>query len=76
MSNFGFDAFGEAIDDSASGARQASDAREAGWLQRVGTSAFWTLVIAIVVARAIYFEDGSFNFERIASLLQGLFAAI
>ena len=31
------------------------------WLARAGAGIFWALVITIVVARAIYFEQGVFN---------------
>jgi hypothetical protein len=45
-------------------------------LKTAGTGAFWGLVGAIVLARAIYFEPGSFSFERAVAWMQGLLAML
>ena len=39
-----------------------------------GTGLFWVLVVAIVLARAVYFEPGNFSFERAMAWIQGLMA--
>jgi hypothetical protein len=72
MSSPGFDAFGEPI------AAESADASRRGsaWLLRAGTGAFWLLVVAIVSARAIYFEPGAFSFDHAVAWAQGLFAAL
>jgi hypothetical protein len=69
MSNSGFDAFGEPIV-----AESAAPAGGSAWLLRAGTSVFWLLVVAIVFARAVYFEPGAFSFDRAIAWAQGLFA--
>jgi hypothetical protein len=68
-----FDLFGEpvAVIDAA---EQAGASR---WLTRTGAGLFWALVIAIVAARAVYFEPGVFNgLDRALAFAQGLFAAL
>ena len=68
-----FDPFGEqvAIADAA------EPARASRWLTRTGASLFWALVIAIVTARAIYFEPGVFNgLDRALAFAHSLFAAL
>ena len=65
-----FDPFGEPV-------RIADAAEPARWLARTGTGLFWTLVIAIVAARAVYFEPGVFNgFDRALAFAQSLVAAL
>ena len=73
MSQSAFDPFGEpvpAIDPSIDGGRVSR------WLKTAGTSVFWVLVVGIVLARAVYFEPGVFNFEHAVAWAQGLFAAL
>ncbi len=68
-----FDPFGEqvAMADAAEGAPASR------WLARTGAGLFWALVIAIVAARAIYFEPGVFNgLDRAIAFAQSLFAAL
>jgi len=68
-----FDPFGEpvAIADTA------EPAGASRWLTRTGAGLFWTLVIAIVAARAVYFEPGVFNdLDRALAFAHGLFAAL
>jgi hypothetical protein len=73
MSQSAFDPFGEpvpAIDPSVANGRAST------WLKTAGTSVFWVLVVGIVLARAVYFEPGVFNFEHAVAWAQGLFAAL
>jgi len=68
-----FDPFGEpvAIADTA------EPVAASRWLARTGAGVFWALVIAIVAARAIYFEPGIFNsLDRALAFAQALFAAL
>jgi hypothetical protein len=68
-----FDPFGEPV-TMADAAEQAPASR---WLARTGASLFWALVIAIVAARAIYFEPGVFNgLDHALAFAQSLFAAL
>lgn len=73
MSQPAFDPFGEQV--PAVGLALAPD-RASKWLKSIGTGLFWTLVAAIVLARAIYFEPGSFNFDRVVAWLHGLLAFV
>ena len=73
MSQSAFDPFGEpvpAVDPSA-----ASEGASK-WLKTAGTSVFWVLVVGIVLARAVYFEPGSFSFDRAVAWVQGVFAIL
>ena len=68
-----FDPFGEPV----AMADTAGPARASRWLMRTGSSLFWALVIAIVAARAVYFEPGVFNgLDRALAFAQSLFAAL
>lgn len=68
-----FDPFGEPV----TMADTAELARASRWLTRTGAGLFWTLVIAIVAARAVYFEPGVFNgLDRALAFAQSLFAAL
>ena len=68
-----FDPFGEQV--AATGT--VEPVRGSRWLARTGAGLFWTLVIAIVAARAIYFEPGVFNgLDQALAYVQGLFAAL
>jgi type IV secretory pathway VirB2 component (pilin) len=66
-----FDPFGEPV--PAAERSLASD-RTTKWLKSAGTGLFWVLVVAIVLARAVYFEPGNFSFERAMAWIQGLMA--
>ena len=71
MSQPAFDPFGEpvpAVDTSTAPIRASK------WLKSAGTSVFWALVAGIVLARAVYFEPGSFSFDRALAWVQGVFA--
>lgn len=53
-----FEPFGEAVPLSGeTGVR----ARASRWLVRAGTVLFWTMAIAIVIARAFCFKPGLFD---------------
>jgi hypothetical protein len=68
-----FDPFGEpvAIVDAL------EPASASWWLARTGAGLFWALVIAIVAARAVYFEPGVFNgLDRAIAFAHGLIAAL
>ncbi|WP_036048821.1 hypothetical protein [Bradyrhizobium sp. Tv2a-2] len=68
-----FDPFGEPV----TMADTAESARASRWLTRTGASVFWALVIAIVAARAVYFEPGVFNgLDGALAFAQSLFAAL
>ena len=73
MSQPAFDPFGEPVPATAPSI--VSD-RPAKWLKSAGTSAFWALVAGIVLARAVYFEPGSFSFDRAVAWVQGVFAIL
>ena len=68
-----FDPFGEPV--AMADAVEAVPASR--WLTRAGAGLFWTLVIAIVAARAVYFEPGVFNgLDRALAFAHTLFAAL
>ncbi|WP_407175328.1 hypothetical protein [Bradyrhizobium sp. STM 3562] len=68
-----FDPFGEPV----AIAETRATARGSRWLTRTGAGLFWTLVIVIVAARAIYFEPGVFNgFDRAVAFAQSLLASL
>jgi len=71
MSQPAFDPFGEPV--PAVEQPIASD-RASEWLKSAGTSLFWLLVAGIVAARAVYFEPGTFSFEKAVAWAQGLLA--
>lgn len=73
MSQPAFDPFGEPVPtaDPSAGSHRA-----AKWLKSGGTGIFWVLVAAIVLARAVYFEPGSFSFDRVVAWVQGVLALI
>jgi hypothetical protein len=73
MSQPAFDPFGEEVPTLEP--TSAPD-RASKWLKSTGMGLFWMLVAAIVLARAVYFEPGSFNFDRAVAWLQGLFAFV
>ena len=73
MSHPAFDPFGEPVPAVATAI--ASD-RPSKWLKSAGTSVFWALVAGIVLARAVYFEPGSFSFDRAVAWVQGVFAIL
>lgn len=69
MSQSAFDPFGEPVPVNEPSRGPVRTTRLLKW---VGIGSFWTLVAAIVVARAALFEPGSFSFDRAVALLQAL----
>ena len=68
-----FDPFGEPVVVAGT----AETAQTSRWLERTGAGLFWTLVIVIVAARAVYFEPGVFNgLDRALAFAQSLFVAL
>lgn len=53
-----FEPFGGAVPLSGEAAARARGAR---WLVRAGVVLFWTIAIAIVIARALWFEPALFD---------------
>lgn len=72
MSQPAFDPFGEPVPAAE---RTRGPDRAATWLKSAGTGIFWVLVVAIVLARAVYFEPGSFSFERAIAWMQSLLSS-
>jgi len=68
-----YDPFGEPV--AMANAGEPTGASR--WLTRTGAGFFWTLVILIVAARAVYFEPGVFNgLDRAIAFAQNLLAAL
>ena len=68
-----FDPFGEPV--AIAGTAETTNTWR--WLARSGAGLFWTLVIVIVAARAVYFEPGVFNgLDRALAFAQSLFVAL
>ena len=66
MEQMGYEPFGERlVPEGEAGPRS----RASKYLLWTGTALFWSLVGAIVVARAVFFEPGVFDsFSRVAAL--------
>jgi hypothetical protein len=70
MERTGFEPFGEPL-TSATDAQPQS--RASRLLLRAGTALFWSLVAAIVLARAAFFQPGVYDsFSHVASLAKNL----
>lgn len=70
MERTGFEPFGEQL-VSATDVQPKS--RASKLLLRTGTGLFWSLVAAIVLARAAFFEPGVYdNFSHVASIAKNL----
>jgi hypothetical protein len=71
MERFNFEPFGERLTQQD---RLRQDGRASKWLLRIGSTVFWSLVAAIVLARAAYFDPGVFaGFDRLAGLVRSVF---
>ena len=70
MERLKFEPFGERLTQEDSLRRGG---RASKWLLWSGSAAFWSLVVAIVLARAAYFEPGVFSFDRLATLARAVF---
>jgi hypothetical protein len=68
MEHMGYEPFGERLaPEGEAGPRS----RASKYLLRTGIGLFWSLVAAIVVARAAIFEPGVFDeFTRVAALVK------
>ena len=70
MPDVQFDSFGEPLrDDRALATKPQGQASR--WMLRVGTGMFWTLVVAILSARVLYFDpDFASKFGQMAALFR------
>ncbi|XSC45389.1 hypothetical protein ACF1BQ_004455 [Bradyrhizobium sp. RDT10] len=71
MERLRYEPFGERLvpEGEAAGPRS----RASKYLLWAGTGLFWSLVGAIVIARAVFFEPGVFDgFSRVAALARAL----
>jgi hypothetical protein len=70
MERTGFEPFGEQL---VSAKDTQPNSRASKFLLRAGTGLFWSLVAAIVLARAAFFEPGVYDgFSRVAFLAKSL----
>lgn len=68
MKRLRYEPFGERL---ASEGDAAPASRASRYLLCAGTGLFWSLVGAIVIARAVFFEPGVFDdFSRVAGLVK------
>jgi hypothetical protein len=68
MERLRYEPFGERL---APEGDVAPPSRASKYLLWAGTGLFWSLVVAIVIARAVFFEPGVFDeFSRVAALVQ------
>ena len=71
MERVEFEPFGERLTQEDS---PRQDSRASKWLMRAGSAVFWSLVVAIVLARAVYFDPSVFaGFDRLAALARTVF---
>ena len=76
MQDTKFDSFGEPLAKGLT-----SDSQQRGntsrWVMLAGTSVFWSMVVVILSARAVYFDpDFAAKFERLAELPRTLLALL
>jgi hypothetical protein len=70
MERLGFEPFGERLVPQQDARAQSRFAKYLLW---AGTGVFWSLVGAIVLARAAFFEPGIFDgFSRVAAVAKSL----
>ena len=71
MEPLNFEPFGERLTQDNN---LRPDDRASRWLMRIGSTVFWSLVVTIVAARALYFDPAVFaGFDRLASLARHIF---
>jgi hypothetical protein len=71
MERTGFEPFGEQL---VSTTDTQPRSRASKMLLRAGTGLFWSLVAAIVLARAAFFQPGVYDsFSHVASIAKNLF---
>ena len=67
MERLRYEPFGERLASEG----DAAPSRASKYLLWAGTGLFWSLVGAIVIARAVFFEPGVFDeFSRVAALVK------
>jgi hypothetical protein len=70
MPDVQFDSFGEPLRDDR-GLATRPQGQASRWMLRVGTGLFWTLVVAILSARVLYFDpDFASKFGQMAALFR------
>ncbi len=70
MERANFEPFGERLTPNGDAQIQSGASK---YLLRAGTGLFWSLVAAIVLARAVWFEPGIYDgFGRVAALVKGV----
>jgi hypothetical protein len=70
MPDVQFDSFGEPLRDALATRPQGQASR---WMLRVGTGLFWSLVVAILSARVLYFDpDFASKFGQMAALFRSI----
>jgi hypothetical protein len=68
MERLRYEPFGERLGSEREAGTQSTASKFLLW---TGAGMFWSLVVAIVVARAVYFEPGIFDeFSRVAELVK------
>ena len=68
MERLRYEPFGERLAPEGDAAPSSRASRYLLW---AGTGLFWSLVAAIVIARAVFFEPGVFDdFSRVAALVK------
>jgi hypothetical protein len=72
MPDVQFDSFGEPLPGDRTGLAQPQG-NASRWMLRVGTGLFWSLVVAILSARVLYFDpDFAAKFGQVAALFRPL----
>jgi hypothetical protein len=70
MPNVQFDSFGEPLPGDRGGLAEPQG-NASRWMLRVGTGLFWSLVVAILSARVLYFDpDFAAKFGQVAALFR------
>jgi hypothetical protein len=71
-----FDPFGEPV-KYGEPRLSAPQGAVGGWLARAGTGIFWSVVVMIVIARAVYFDpDFAGKFGQVAALSRAVRAML
>ena len=68
MDRLRYEPFGERLAPEGDAERRSRASKYLFW---AGTGLFWSLVVGIVIARAVFFEPGVFDeFTRVAALVK------
>jgi hypothetical protein len=74
MPDVQFDSFGARLPDGGTGPVEPQG-NASRWMLRVGTGLFWSMVVAILSARVLYFDpDFASKFGQLAALFRPLSA--